>query len=80
MNLKLLKPLKVLGIGVALLSRKHGSNRPFATSDHVAHYYSRTGTLKERDLNQRSLTCLCPSAGIIMSLPSSMADFVPRDR
>ena len=46
-----------------------------------AHYYSRTGTLKQRDLNQSSLTCLylCPSAGIIMSLPSSMADFVPCD-
>ena len=24
-----------------------------------AHYYSRTGTLKQRDLNQSSLTCLC---------------------
>ena len=24
-----------------------------------AHYYSRTGTLKQRDLNQWSLTCLC---------------------
>ena len=23
------------------------------------HYYSRTGTLKQRDLNQWSLTCLC---------------------
>ena len=33
-------------------------NRPFATNDHMvrgggqAHYYSRTGTLKQRDLNQ----------------------------
>ena len=35
MNLKVLKPLRVLGIGVALFSRKHGSNWPFATSDHV---------------------------------------------
>ena len=40
-------------------------NRPFATKDHMvhgggqAHYYSRTGTLKQRDLNQWSLTCLC---------------------
>ena len=24
-----------------------------------AHYYSPTGTLKQRDLNQSSLTCLC---------------------
>ena len=24
-----------------------------------AHYYSRTGTLKQKDLNQWSLTCLC---------------------
>ena len=45
-----------------------------------AHYYSPTGTLKQRDLNQSSLTCLCPSGGIIMSLPYSMADFVPCDR
>ena len=46
-------------------------NRPFATNDHM------------RDLNQSSLTCLCfnvPVGGIIMSLPSSMADFVPCDR
>ena len=35
MNLKLLKPLKVFGIGVALFSRRHGSNRPFATSDRM---------------------------------------------
>ena len=33
-------------------------DRPFATNDHMVHggeqadYYSRTGTLKERDLNQ----------------------------
>ena len=64
--------------------------RPFATSDHdwykirhaggQAHYYSCTGTLKQRNLNQWSLTLFwCPSAGIIMSLPSIMADFVPRD-
>ena len=25
----------------------------------LAHYYSRTGTLKQRDLNQSSLTGLC---------------------
>ena len=47
------------------------------------HYYSRTGTLRQRDLNQWSLTCLCfdvpVSAGIIMSLPSSNGDFVPPD-
>ena len=40
-------------------------DRPFATNDHMVHgsgkadYYSRTGTLKQRDLNQWSLTCLC---------------------
>ena len=40
-------------------------NRPFATNDHMvhgggqAHYYSHPGTLKQRDLNQCSLTCLC---------------------
>ena len=42
-----------------------------------AHYYSRTGTSKQRQvklhwLGHRSLF-LCPNAGIIMSLPSSMA-------
>ena len=48
-----------------------------------AHYFSSTGTLKQRDLNQSSATGLCfnvDSAGIIMNLPSSMADFVPCDR
>ena len=47
-----------------------------------AHYYSRTGTLKQRPVKLdwlRSLF-LCLSAGIIMSLPSSMADFVSCDR
>ena len=43
-------------------------NRPFATNDHMgqnlhvggqAYYYSHTGTLKQRDLNQSSLTGLC---------------------
>ena len=42
-------------------------NRPFATNDHMvqirhvggqAYYYSRNGTLKQRDLNQSSLTGL----------------------
>ena len=35
----------------------HLFNRIFATSDHVVQ--NRTGTLKQRDLNQWSLTCLC---------------------
>ena len=43
------------------LSTSQEANRPFATCDHVvqirhaggqAHYFSRTGTLKQRDLNQ----------------------------
>ena len=48
-----------------------------------AHYYSRTGTLKQRDLNQSSLTGLCfivLSVGIIITLPSSIVDFVPCGR
>jgi len=37
---------------------KSNQDRPFAAKDHMvlgggqAHYYSRTGTLKQRDLNQ----------------------------
>ena len=47
-----------------------------------AHYYSRTGTLKQgrSRLTGWGLFALTSSAGIIMSLPSSMADFVPCDR
>ena len=46
-----------------------------------AYYYSPTGTLKQRDLNQSSLTCLCFMSqwGMTMSLPSSITDFVPCD-
>ena len=46
-------------------------------------YYSRTGTAKQCYFILSSLDFLCfgcPSAGIIISLPSSMADFVPCDR
>ena len=49
-----------------------------------AHYYSRTVTLLKTKRPQPVKLdwplFLCPSAGIIMSLPSSMADFVPCDR
>ena len=48
-----------------------------------AYYYSRTGTAKQCYFILSSLNFLCfgcPSAGIIISLPSSMADFVPCDR
>ena len=49
-----------------------------------AHYYSRTGTSKQRQVKLHWFRSLCWNnnelAGIIMSLPSSMADFVPRDR
>ena len=48
-----------------------------------AYYYSRTGTSKTKKIptwhDKVALFC-CPSAGIIISLPSSMADFVPCDR
>ena len=70
---------------------KEALNRPFATSDHVVenppcwrassllfpHWDIKTNA-SQASLVQVSLF-YCPSAGIIMSLPSSMADFVPRD-
>ena len=48
-----------------------------------AYYCSRTGTAKQCYFILSILNFLCfgcPSAGIIISLPSSMADFVPCDR
>ena len=48
-----------------------------------AYYYSRTGTAKQCYFILSSLNFLCfgcPSVGIIISLPSSMANFVPCDR
>ena len=48
-----------------------------------AYYYSRTGTSKTKKIQilQDKLPLFsCPSAGIIISLLSSMADFVPCDR
>ena len=48
-----------------------------------AYYYSRTGTAKQCYFILSNLNFLCfgcPSAGIIISLLSSMADFVPCDR
>ena len=41
-----------------MIFQPRSRNRPFATNDHMVHgggqadYYSRTGTLKQRDLNQ----------------------------
>ena len=68
------------------------SNRPFAASDHVvqnppcwrassllfSHWDIKTKRPEPVKLDLPLFWC--PSAGIIMSLPSSMADFVPRDR
>ena len=48
-----------------------------------AYYYSRTGTAKQCYFILSNLNFLCfgcPSAGIIISLLSNMADFVPCDR
>ena len=47
-----------------------------------ANYYSHTGTSKQRQVKLHCFRplCKCLSAGIIMSLPSSMADFAPCDR
>ena len=68
------------------------TNRPFATSDHVVqnppcwrassllfpHWDIKT---KRAELVKVEVPLFgCPSAGIIISFPSSMADFVPRDR
>ena len=69
-----------------------GNLRPFAANDHVVqnppcwrassllfpHWDIKTKA-SQASLVQVSLF-YCPSAGIIMSLPSSMPDFVPRDR
>ena len=44
--------------GIIGVISNHAKNRPFATNNHMVHgggqadYYSRTGTLKQRDLNQ----------------------------
>ena len=48
-----------------------------------AYYYSRTGTSKTKKIQtwqDKVALFSCPSAGTIISLPSSMADFVPCDR
>ena len=67
-------------------------NRPFATNDHMVQNppYWRASSLlfphwdvKTKRLQPVKLDWplfLSPPAGIIMSLPSSMADFVPCDR
>ena len=66
--------------------------RPFATNDHMVENqpYWRASSLlfphwdvktKRPQPVKLDLSLFsCPSAGIIMSLPSSMADFVPCDR
>ena len=67
-------------------------NRPFATSDHMVQNppcWRASSLLFPRwDIKTKRLQpvkldwplFLSPTAGIIMSLPSSMADFVPCDR
>ena len=72
--------------------KSSGNNRPFAASDHVVQNRPcwRASSLlfplwdiktKRPEPVRLDLPLFwCPSAGIIMSLPSSMADFVPRDR
>ena len=72
------------------LSPVKASNRPFAANDHVVQnppccrassllfpHWDIKSKASQASLVQVSLF-QCPSAGI-MSLPSSMADFVPRD-
>ena len=69
-----------------------GLNRPFATNDHMVqnppywraslllfpHWDVKTKRLQPVKLDWPLF--LSPTGGIIMSLPSSMADFVPSDR
>ena len=67
-------------------------NRSFATSDHAVQNPPRwrassllfphwdIKTKRPEPVKLDFPLFWCPSAGIIMSLPSSMADFVPRDR
>ena len=75
----------IMSTVVMKLSRT--SNRPFATNDYMVQsppcwrassLYSRTGTLKQRPVIRAWF--YRPSAGIIMRLPSSIAEFVPCDR
>ena len=66
--------------------------RPFATNDHMVQNppYWRASSLlfphwdiktkRPQSVKRDWPLFLCPSAAIIMSLPSSMADFVPCDR
>ena len=68
------------------------SNRPFATNDHMVQNppYWRASSLlfphwdvktkRPQSVKRDWPLFLCPSAAIIISLPSSMADFVPCDR
>ena len=56
-------------------------NRPFATNDRMVQtppYWRASSLLRHVKLDVPLFQC--PSAGIIMSLPSSMADFAPCDR
>ena len=67
-------------------------SRPFATNDHMVQNppYWRASSLlflhwdvktyRPQPVKLDWPLFLCPSAGIIMSLPSSMTDFVPFDR
>ena len=69
------KPIGLLQLTITWYKIRHAGGQ--------AHYYSPTGTLKQRQVKLDWFRSLCfnvPVGEIIMSLPSSMADFVPCDR
>ena len=75
MSQKKLKTLGLLQLAVTWYKIRHAGEQ--------AYYYSRTGTAKQCYFILSNLNFLCfgcPSAGIVISLLSSMADFVPCDR
>ena len=65
-------------------------NRPFTTNDHIGPSCWRASSLlfphwdvktkRPQSVKRDWPLFLCPSGAIIMSLPSSMTDFVPCDR
>ena len=73
-------------------TKRNARNGPFATNGHMVQNPScwRASSLlfphwdietkRPQPVKRDWPLFLCPSAGIIMSLPSSMADFVPCDR
>ena len=74
----------VKGILLNRMTVSTEQNRPFATNDHMVQNPPCWRALLKTKASQAWLVGVslfqCPSAGIIMSLPSSMADFVPSDR